>query len=96
MSASSIGKMAQAVQPKDEEDQIENFLSCKVRESARLPLPRGVSLLRIQDKDVKVKLRIQAEGVFYELETEAETDYVQKFVAKLLVRGCAVCPAEDH
>lgn len=51
---------------------------------------------RIQDKDVKVKLRIQAEGVFYELETEAETEYVQKFVAKLLVRGCAVCPARDH
>lgn len=45
---------------------------------------------------MKVKLRIQAEGVFYELETEAETEYVQKFVAKLLVRGCAVCPAGDH
>lgn len=51
MSASSmlggaaLGKMAQAIQPKDEEDQIENFLNCKVRELARLPMPRGVLLL---------------------------------------------------
>lgn len=88
LGGAAMGKMPQSVQPKEEEEPIENFLSCKVRNllvficpSVRIP-PYGV----VQDKDVKVKLRIHAEGVYYEIETDAETDFVQKFVAKLLVR----------